>query len=789
MHDEMRRRAVSLAERLVSVDAHTLALEEEVAGLRAQLTGRPARQTAASVGYEPPLARHTWPLADDPRAEFSRLSSYERRVDDPVILAARQGQAFLHRHKLTGRTPDFPGATAALREAARVLHAPESGAAPHVSIVIPIHGQLAWTLNCLDSLFAHAARASAEIVVVDDASDDESGILLPPLAAAAAPLLRYVRLARNQGFVVACNEGAVEARGGLLVLLNNDTRIVSGWLDALVESFALLPHAGLVGSKLLYPDGSLQEAGGIIWRDGSAWNYGRGDDPNRPHFSHARQVDYVSGASIAVPKTLWQELGGFDTHYAPAYGEDADLCLRIRAAGREVWYQPQSRVIHYEGKTSGTDLGTGVKAHQVVNQKKLFLRWHEHLATHRANGQFPYFERERGAVRRALIVDATNPTPRMDAGSVTTIMTLRLFQELGYKPYFVPQDNFLFEPEHTEALLRRGVECAYAPYDVGFPDYIARTGRLFDVVLVYRVGILDRVLTELRRHAPQAAVMFHAMDLHFLRMQRAAARSGDEAEMREAAAMRTRELELIRKVDCTITHSTYERDLLGSEVPGAPVVVWPFMFDFYGTSVGFEGRRDYCFLGGYRHPPNIDAATFFAREIFPLIRARQKRVHFIVAGANPGPDVQALAGPDVEVTGQMDDLRSVFDHVRVFVCPVRIGAGTKGKISTAMSYGLPVVSTSCGAEGMDLVDGKDVLIADEPEAFAEACMRVHEDAALWQRLSEAGQALVRDKHSAGDGAARAARGDRTRYGAPAGILTAASSDAAAAALCCVPCAT
>jgi GT2 family glycosyltransferase len=745
--DDMRRRAVSLAERLVSVDTRMIGLEEEAAVLRAQLGGRPTRQSTSVAGYEPPLARYPWPLADDPKAEASRLTFYDRRVDDPALIAARQGQAFLHRHKLTGGSPDFAAAAASLREAPRALPAADPGHAPDVSIVVPIHGQLAWTLNCLDSLFAHTARSSAEIIIVDDASPDESAALLPDLEGAAAPLLRYLRLAQNQGFVAACNTGAAAARGALLVFLNNDTRVVTGWLDALAESFGLLPQAGLVGSKLLYPDGSLQEAGGIIWRDGSAWNYGRGDDPNRPHFCHARQADYISGASIAIPKPVWQELGGFDTRYAPAYGEDADLALRVRAAGRTVWYQPQSRVIHYEGKTSGTDLGAGVKAHQVVNQKKLLLRWHRELAAHRPNGQFPYFERERGVVRRALIVDATNPTPRMDAGSVTTTITLRLFQELGYKAYFVPQDNFLFEPEHTEALLRMGVECAYAPYDVGFPDYIARTGRLFDVVLVYRVGILDRVLEDLRRHAPQSAVLFHAMDLHFLRMQRAAAISGHVGEMQEAAAMKARELDLIRKVDCAITHSTYERELLASEAPGAPVVVWPFMFDLFGTSVAFEQRSDYCFLGGYRHPPNVDAVLFFAEQIFPLIRARQKQARFVVAGANPGPELLALAGPDIEVTGMVDDLRSVFDRVRVFVCPLRIGAGTKGKVSTAMSYGLPVVSTSCGAEGMDLVDGQDVLIADEPEAFAEACLRVHEDAALWRQLSEAGQALVLEKHS------------------------------------------
>ena len=342
------------------------------------------------------------------------------------------------------------------------------------------------------------------------------------------------------------------------------------------------------------------------------------------------------------------------------------------------------------------------------------------------------------------MVDATNPTPLQDAGSVTTTQTLRLFQELGYKVHFVPQDNFLYEPGPTDALLRMGIECAYAPYDSGFEDYVERYGDLFDVVLVYRVTVLDRVLADLRRHAPQAAVLFHAMDLHFLRMERAAAT--DEA-VAEAAEMKRRELALVAEVDATITHSTFEQALLAREAPGCPVVLWPFMFEFHGTEVGFGPRADFCFVGGYRHQPNIDAAVHLARDVLPLIRRELPRARLILAGANPGPEVLALAGPDVEVTGMVEDLRQVFDRARVFACGLRIGAGTKGKISTAMAYGLPVVSTGCGAEGMELIEGTEALVADGAEAFAAACVRLHSDAKLWRRLSHAGQELVRRKHS------------------------------------------
>lgn len=742
---ELRRRAVSLVERLIEVDDRAFDLQAENSKLRSQLAQQSSDGGGGQSGaFDVPRIVQSWPVADHPDRPRAELTPYEHRPDDDAIEGGRLGEEFLRRHGLLTGQPDPEAALAALNARPRVLFlatAPEAPP-PDVSIIVPAYGQIAYSLNCLDSLFAHASRHTAEIIFVDDLSPDETGRVVSQVAG-----IRYHRNAANLGFVGSCNAAAKLARGRMLVLLNNDTRVLPGWLDALLEGFELFPRAGLVGSKLLYADGTLQEAGAIVWRDGSAWNYGRNDDPNRPNYTHARQVDYVSGAAIALPADLWAELGGFDDTFAPAYCEDVDLALRVRARGREVWFQPQSRVIHYEGRTGGTDTSSGVKAYQAINSKKLYLRWRETLATHRANGDAPYFEREREVHKRALVVDATTPTPKQDAGSVTTTLTLRLFQQLGYKAYYAPQDNFLFDAAHTPDLLRIGVECAYSPFDGPFESYIRRYGPLMDVVLVYRVPVLEATLHELRRHAPQAPVLFHAMDLHYLRMERQAELDGTEESAAAAARMKARELDLIAQVDCTITHSTFERDLLAREAPGAPVVVWPFMFEFFGTDIGFEDRRDIVFLGGYRHPPNIDAAQFFAREVLPLIRVHEPDMRFIIAGANPGPELLALESEHVVVTGMIDDLRDVFDRTRVFVCPLRFGAGTKGKVSTAMSYGLPVVSTACGAEGMELTDGEEVLIADEARALAAACLRLYRDPALWRRMSDAGQQLVREKHS------------------------------------------
>jgi hypothetical protein len=172
---------------------------------------------------------------------------------------------------------------------------------PLVSVVIPVYGKLDYTLRCLTSIAENPPAAPFEIIVVDDCSSDESFSVLQQVAG-----IRLIRNAQNQGFIRSCNRGASEALGEYVLFLNNDTQVTAGWLDALLQTFHDFPGTGLAGSKLVYPDGRLQEAGGIIWQDGSAWNFGRFQDPSLPVFNYAREVDYCSGASIMVPKSIFR---------------------------------------------------------------------------------------------------------------------------------------------------------------------------------------------------------------------------------------------------------------------------------------------------------------------------------------------------------------------------------------------------------------------------------------------------------------------------------------------------
>lgn len=616
---------------------------------------------------------------------------------------------------------------------------------PTASIIIPVHNQLQFTLRCLHALVRSGDRSAFEVILVDDASSDDSAATLARIDG-----LRYLRNAENLGFIQSCNAGAAMARGEFLVFLNNDTVVQPGWLDALLGTFSSHPDTGLAGAKLVYPDGRLQEAGGIVFADGQAANYGRNEDAAHPRFNFVREADYCSGAAIAIRRTLFGELGGFDRHYLPAYFEDTELAMRVRAAGLKVRYQPASVVVHFEGASSGTDLRRGVKAFQVANQEKFIARWGEQLAQSQPrieNGDDAASARVGAATHRArrhvLIIDSYTPTPDRDSGSTRMLALMRLLIEEGCAVVFFCQ-NLTDDGKYSEALRQLGVETWSRPWIRNIPEWLGKHGRRFDAIIVSRHYVLSPLLAMVRELAPQAHVVFDTVDLHFLREQREAAQSGDPAAAATAARTRRAELALVRAADSTWVVSAYERELLAQLEPSAAIGVVSNIHSIVAETAGFSAREGLLFFGSFRHPPNVDAALWMANEIFPLLRVELPQLALHVVGADAPDSILALARlPGVRVHGHVPDLDALLDATRVSVAPLRYGAGIKGKINHSLSRGLPVVATPCAIEGMSLVDGQDVLSADNARDFSEAVVRLYGDSALWQRLREAGMENTR----------------------------------------------
>ncbi|MDG2176745.1 MAG: glycosyltransferase [Gammaproteobacteria bacterium] len=604
---------------------------------------------------------------------------------------------------------------------------------PDCSIVIPVYNQYPYTFHCLKSLLDHSRDESFEVIVVDDCSSDKTQEMLAGVSG-----IRVVKNTENLGFIKSCNAGAEAARGEYLVILNNDTEVRDGWLIAMRQTFSDFPDAGLVGARLVFADGSLQEAGGIVWRDGSAWNYGRGDDPNIPDYAYCRQADYCSGACLMIPLKDFKELGGFDTHYAPAYYEDTDLAFKVREAGKKVYVQPNATIIHFEGITSGTDTGSGAKQYQDINHKKFTERWQNNLNEHRPNGRLPQLEKERHVKKRILIIDARVLMPDHDSGSLRMFNILKILQKLEYKVTFVPA-NLHHHEKYTPQMQAIGIECQYQPYVQSVSKYLEDHGLLFDAVILSRADYAEKYIDDVRQYCPNAQVLFDTVDLHFLREQREAELNNDKALMDSAVMRKSQELAVARKADVTLVVSPVELELFREEAPDINVSLLSNVHEMYATGKTFSERKDMLFIGNFEHPPNTDAMEFFLNEIFPLVHKENPDLNLLIVGGHAPSHLKARATKQIQFTGFIVDITPLFENIRLSIAPLRYGAGVKGKINSSMSYGVPAVVTSMAAEGMNLDHGKDILIADEAEEFAREILRLYADETLWKALSKAGK--------------------------------------------------
>ncbi|AKC86129.1 glycosyltransferase [Pseudoxanthomonas suwonensis] len=605
---------------------------------------------------------------------------------------------------------------------------------PRASIVIPVYNHCTATLACLRALAAHPPAAACEIIVVDDGSSDETAAWMPLIDG-----LRYHRRVANGGFIAACNDGAALARGEYLVLLNNDTIPQPGWLDALLDTFRAHPGTGLAGAQLLYPDGRLQEAGGVAFSDGSTWSYGRFESPDDPRYAYVRDADYCSGAALAIPLALFRELGGLDTRYAPAYYEDTDLAFAVRAAGHRVLYQPASRVVHDEGTTAGTDTSSGVKAYQVRNRGTFARKWQERLRSLPDPAGVPGPAVLHRHQRQILVVDALTPRPDRDSGSLRMFNLIDMLVRSGAHVVFVAANHERIEP-YTARLQALGVEVWYAPFLAGgMPAWLRVHGGRFAVTMASRHYVASELLPLLERYAPSARRVFDTVDLHYVRERRGAELAGDAGALSAAEATRARELEAMDRTHVTLVVSDVERTQLAVDAPAVRVEVLSNLHAVAGPGLPFDQRSDLVFVGGFRHPPNIDAVLWFAREVFPRVRERLPQVRFHCIGAEPPAEVRALAQqPGIVVHGHVPDLAPYMDRVRVAVAPLRFGAGVKGKVNLSMAHGQPVVATACAVEGMHLRDGVDVAVADDPAAFADAVVALYGDRGRWERQAQAG---------------------------------------------------
>jgi GT2 family glycosyltransferase len=606
------------------------------------------------------------------------------------------------------------------------------------SIIICVHNHASYTFQCLRALLPEIDLDATEILVVNNASSDETNRLLSNFANVITVVTNY----DNVGFVKGCNQGSSIAVGEYLVFLNNDTVVHQGWLHHLVETVETDVMIGAVGSMLLNPDGSLQEAGGIVWNDGTAGNYGRGADPEDHRFAFTREVDYCSAAALLVRRDLFSKLGGFDERYAPAYYEDTDLCFGLRSLGFKVVYQPLARVTHWEGTTGGTNIKQGIKRFQATNRTKFVEKWQYVLLKDQSEYQSVSMARaaDRRRGPRIIVFDKAVPTPDQDSGSQRMFSILQSLARIG-RPVFVPVNQAPLV-EYQSLLGNHGIEVVPV---LDYKQTISADDP--EVAILSRASVADQILPKIRRAYKNIKIIFDTVDIHSLRLEREYEITGDLQVAKEAEFRRKQELRVALESDQVWCVTDSDKKILNAMVPDAKIKVIPNIHNLQDRGRAFQEREGLLFIGSFLHRPNRDALEYYVNEIHPLVSEVLPQAKLYLVGSHMTEEIFAFDSQSVKVLGHLRDVDELFHTTRVFVAPLRFGSGMKGKIGQAFSYGLPVVTTQIGAEGFGINHCSEAMVADNPVAFAEAVIRLYKDCQLWQRLSDNGYAYVKQNLS------------------------------------------
>lgn len=592
------------------------------------------------------------------------------------------------------------------------------GKKTQVSIIVTVNGSLSRAAKCLLGLSKQLSDHPFEVIVVDANRDSMTASVVKTI-----PGIKYIKMSPESSLADMLNQGASTARGNKLIFVDSSAAVMGNWLNPLTEQLGK-SEVGIVGSKIVTEGTTLNQAGGIIFSDGTITNYGKDSDGNDYEYNYVREVDFVSPYSLGITRQAFRATKGFDAQYSDPNYLACDLAMRVRRAGLKVVYDPRS-----------VALLTTVPGEASPSDQQLFTeQWRAVLKkSHYQPGTDLLLAARSGNPKRILIVDSIIPEWDKDSGSLRMHNIIKSALKLGFAVTFYPQ-NLVASPGYTPELQLMGVEVVYGRLSIQH-FYKDRTN-MFDVIMLSRPLTAIWHIDLCKAFVPKAKILYDTVDLHFLRIGRQAELENNQTLRAEAENWRKLEFHLMDSADRTLVVSSDEQALLKKQKPNTKVDVLSNInpqLTQYDKKLGFMRRDGLLFIGTYGHTPNRDAALWFVNEILPLIRKQLPKVNITLLGSKPTPEIKALASRRIHIPGFVDVVEPYFYQSRVFICPVRFGAGVKGKLSQALACGLPVVSTTVGAEGMHLKDGESALIADSAENFAASVVKLYNDKALWEK--------------------------------------------------------
>lgn len=611
-----------------------------------------------------------------------------------------------------------------------------------VTIVLILWNKGEFTHQCLQSLASLSSRhVKFSVLVIDNASTDITSTLLSRVDG-----ITVVRNEENVGFLRACNQARDLLSSPYVLFLNNDTIVHPGAIEAAMSCIGSDPKIGAVGGRIILPDGRLQEAGNILWSDGTCQGFARGKKPDASEVMFRRPTDYCSGAFLLTRTELFQSFGGFDERYLPAYYEETDYCVNLWKAGYKVIYEPRAAVTHFE--FGSAELSAKAFSLMAINREKFLLKHRDFLSVRdappikRKNLIGSRVPKEFRSRKRILYVEDRIPNQVLGAGFPRSNYNIQILHNLGFEITVFSSNGYPFSWSDNYRDIDPQIEIIR---NVGLEHFMAfmkeRQG-YYDVIWVCRPDNLDFITKNKSSifGPSKVPIIYDGEAIFSDREQAYFALYGKHTPSKWKT--NEMEFELGKQADVLVAVSEAEAEKWRNGT-SRPTFVVGHEYKLASISNDYLNRRDFLFLGSFhgKESPNDDAVRWFLTKIMPRIKEKLgASVKLSIVGHVPYQkwDLLERFPDDVRLVGRVDSLESVFESARVVVIPTRFAAGIPQKAFDAAEHGVPVVCTDIIARQMEWVDGEHTLSArvDDPERFADHCIELYSDQKKWERIHQ-----------------------------------------------------
>ncbi|MDG6095727.1 glycosyltransferase [Acetobacter sp. AN02] len=611
---------------------------------------------------------------------------------------------------------------------------------PKVTVVIVVYNNFSMTLNSLFSLRS-SYDDEMQVIIVDSGSSDETLNIEKYFYG-----LDVLRFDGNIGFLRGCNAAIPHILSPFTVFLNNDAEIQFGAIDKALSRAQKYPETGAIGAKLVRTNGMLQEAGSVIWRDGSVVGYLRGQSPDVPEANFVRKVDFCSGAFLFVRTSLLRQLNGFREDYIPAYYEETDLCVRIWEAGYEVVYDPSIVIIHYEYGTSDIKSGSGY----INRNRNIFISKNKDFLSKKYIKSDSNIHRARSVSNKnkknVLFIDDRIPLKYLGSGFSRANDIINTMSEIScsvtvfpiYKPTEPTPEVYQDFPDDVEIIWDRDLK--------DLEEFLGQRAGMYDVIWISRTHNAHRLISVIEK----VSHLFY--EVKIIVDTEAVSSVRDEQKENIDNIPEENRISLDRKIqnefECLsiandiVAVNYFDKNILNKNGFMNVSVLGHLQRDhFYENK--WEERSDILFVGAIHdyNSPNYDSLLWFFSNVWPdLERELPDNVCIKIAGyIRPGLSLSGLStSPRVKFFGKVENLRNLYNNSRVFIAPTRYAAGIPYKIHEAASYGIPIVASDILGVQLGWEDGKEAFLSStyDPEDFRKKILNLYYNKNIWNTIRQ-----------------------------------------------------